>query len=65
MNFFKICGKIIKQKMCPDGLMDKTADSGSADTGSIPVRDTKNPYTKVYGFLIFIDLIKKITNFLQ
>ena len=29
---------------CPDGLMDKTADSGSADTGSIPVRDAKNAY---------------------
>ncbi len=41
MNFYKFCGKIITYEKCPDGLMDKTADSGSADTGSIPVRDAK------------------------
>lgn len=27
--------------VCLGSLMDKMADSGSADTGSIPVRDTK------------------------
>ena len=32
--------------MCLVGLMDKIADSGSADTGSIPVRDTKKLYVK-------------------
>ena len=27
--------------LCPGGLMDKVADSGSADAGSIPVRDAR------------------------
>lgn len=34
--------------LSPGGLMDKVVDSGSTDTGSIPVRDAKLLSTSVY-----------------
>lgn len=34
---------------CPGGLKDKAADSGSADVGSIPVRDA-NKSLAMQGF---------------
>ncbi len=38
---------VIIIKRCLGSLMDKTVDSGSTDTGSIPVRDA----IKIAGFL--------------
>ena len=34
----------VHEIICSDGLMDMTAVSGAADTGSIPVRSTRKPY---------------------
>ena len=37
--------------MCLDSLMDRTVDSGSTSTGSIPVRDAKIINESIYvGF---------------
>ena len=38
----------------PGGLMDKVADSGSADVGSIPIRDAIQSNNKIEGNMVVI-----------
>ena len=40
--------------LSPGGLMDKVVDSGSTDTGSIPVRDAKLMNTAILRLPVFI-----------